>query len=303
MVKLVIRLALVALSASLGNLISTPDVPPNFPLLLPKYTRILTTFVCGIIGYFLPDLLVVVTKLGIARLAEDITSRIVSQLQSLPRISPPQLLLSKNTNRYKLKTKRFINPMIVDTSAIIDGRLLEIAGTGFLFGELIIIPSVLGELRHIADSGNDLRRARGRYGLNILEKLKEIKYVKSEILKEEPQGKDVDEKLLKLAKRLKARIITTDFNLNKVARISGVKVLNVNELANAVKTVALPGEEVEVKLIHKGKEKNQGIGYLPDGTMIVVENGAELVGKTVKTKVARILQTPAGRMVFVRLIS
>ncbi len=302
LVKIIIRLVLAIILASIGNVLARSNVPPNAPIQLPEYTGIIATFVSAIIGFFLPDLITVVARMGVARLAEDIAERLLSQLPSLPNITQSRLPLPvRSKNQAKLASK-FSNPLILDTSAIIDGRLAEIVETGFLTGTLLLTPAVLAELRYIADSADTLKRARGRRGLEILEKLRKSKNVKVEVLKTEPDGKDVDDKLLKIAKVFKAKIITTDFNLNKVAAVSGVKVLNVNELANAVKTVALPGEEMKVKIIHKGKEKDQGIGYLPDGTMIVVEQGAALVGKTVSVKVARILQTVAGRMVFVKPI-
>ena len=287
------------IAAGVGKILAEPNIPPNAPVNLPVYTGVVAAFVFGIIGFFLPDFLSVVAKLGIARLAEDITVRIISQMPTLPKISQPYLRLPGRKVGQN-QSQKLANPVVLDTSAVIDGRLAEIAETGFLAGTVVIIPAVLSELRHIADSGDDLKRARGRRGLEILEQLRKNKYLKVEILKAEPEGKDVDDKLLKTAKSLKAKIVTTDFNLNKVATVSGVKILNVNELTNAVKTVALPGEEMKIKVIHKGKEKDQGVGYLPDGTMVVVEQGANLVGKTVEVKVARILQTVAGRMVFVK---
>jgi uncharacterized protein YacL len=194
------------------------------------------------------------------------------------------------------------SPKLVDTSAIIDGRIIDIAGAGFIEGTLIVPRFVLDELQLISDSTDSLRRQRGRRGLDILGNLKKEGDAKVDIL--EKDYKDitgVDSKLVRLAKDLNGTIITVDFNLNKVARLQGVKVLNVNELANALKAIVLPGEEIPVRVVKEGKEANQGIAYLDDGTMVVVEDGKKLIGKDINGLVTSVLQTPAGRMVFVRL--
>ena len=199
--------------------------------------------------------------------------------------------------------KIFQNPVLIDTSAIIDGRVLEVAQAGFLEGTLLIPRFILGELQHIADSSDPLRRGRGRRGFEIIDQLKKIRGLKVEVTDLDTiNAKKPDDKLVQLGKKMKARIVTTDYNLNRVANISGVKILNVNELANLLKTVLLPGEEVSVKVIQEGKEKDQGVGYLPDGTMIVIEGGSKMVGDTVHTQVTRVFQTVAGRMIFVKPI-
>ena len=191
--------------------------------------------------------------------------------------------------------------MVVDTSALIDGRLSEIVESGFLYGTLIIPNFVLSELQHISDSANSLKRGRGRRGFEVVEQIKKSKNVKTNIYDTGNSSlKNVDDKLLKLAKGWKAKIVTTDFNLNKIASVSGVKILNVNELSNSVKTPLIPGEVIDVKVIQEGKEKNQGVGYLPDGTMIVVEDGGDQLGKKVTATVSRVLQTAAGRMIFAK---
>lgn len=189
--------------------------------------------------------------------------------------------------------------IVVDTSAVIDGRLAEIANTGFLFGTLLIPRLVLEELQHIADSTDPIRRAKGRRGLEVLTSLEKNKDVTIEIIETEGKVKTVDAKLVQIAKERGAAIMTTDYNLNRVAEIQRVNVLNVNELSNALRPVVLPGEELMVKIVSKGKEKNQGVGYLPDGTMIVVENGEQMVGQEVVAEVNRALQTVAGKMIFV----
>jgi uncharacterized protein YacL len=189
--------------------------------------------------------------------------------------------------------------IVVDTSVIIDGRIENLAKTGFVTEKLIVPHFVVLELQKIADSSNTLKRNRGRRGLEILKSLQKAKRVKVEITEEDyPKIKAVDSKLVKLAKDREASILTTDYNLNRVAGISGVLVLNVNELTNALKTVLLPSEEITVKVVQEGKEKGQGVGYLEDGTMLVVENGARYIGQEVKCEVKRIFQTDAGKMFF-----
>jgi uncharacterized protein YacL len=190
--------------------------------------------------------------------------------------------------------------IIVDTSVIIDGRIENLAKTGFVTERLIIPHFVVLELQRIADSANALKRNRGRRGLEILKSLQKEKKIRVEIVENDYHKiRAVDSKLMKLAKEMKASILTTDYNLNKVAGISGIRVLNMNELASALKAVLLPGEKIKVKVIQEGKEKSQGVGYLEDGTMIVVENGAQYLGKEINCEVKRIFQTDAGKMFFV----
>lgn len=192
-------------------------------------------------------------------------------------------------------------PKILDTSVIIDGRIADIANTGFIEGKFIVPHFVLEELRHIADSSDDLKRTKGRRGLDILNTMQQEQTVDFEISTTDfPNIKEVDMKLLKLAETLNGVVLTNDFNLNKVAQFQGMKVLNINELANAVKPVLLPGEELEIAIIKEGKESNQGVAYLDDGTMIVVEGGKKLVGQTIVVVVTSVLQTAAGRMIFAR---
>jgi len=194
------------------------------------------------------------------------------------------------------------NNKILDTSAIIDGRIADIVDTGFLEGTLIIPQFVLKELQHIADSHDPMRRSRGRRGLDVLKRLQENGTVRVKISSQDfPKIQEVDEKLIALAKRMKAKIITTDYNLNQVAQLQEIEVLNVNELSGALRPVVLPGEEMDVFILRQGKEPQQGVGYLDDGTMIVVENGKGYIGKKVKIEVSSLLQTPSGRMIFGRV--
>ncbi|MDY6907437.1 MAG: PIN domain nuclease [Chloroflexota bacterium] len=192
--------------------------------------------------------------------------------------------------------------VIVDTSAIIDGRIADISETGFIPGRLIIPRFVLDELQHIADSYDTMRRNRGRRGLDILAKIQKDAYIPIEISEMDIEDvPDVDGKLVKLAKVFGCAIITNDFNLNRVAELQGVQVLNINELANAVRPVVLPGEDMELHIIQEGKEMGQGVGFLDDGTMVVVEGGKRHINSTMNVMVTRVLQTSAGRMIFAQL--
>jgi len=188
---------------------------------------------------------------------------------------------------------------IVDTSAIIDGRIADIGQAGFIPGSLIIPRFVLNELHHIADSYDPVRRNRGRRGLEVLAKLQKQPNINVDISEMDVKDiPDVDNKLVKLAKIFGCAIITNDFNLNRVAELQGVHVLNINELANALKPVVLPGEEMEVRIVQEGKELGQGVGFLDDGTMIVVEDGRRYINTSIGVVVTRVLQTAAGRMIF-----
>lgn len=189
--------------------------------------------------------------------------------------------------------------ILLDTSVIIDGRIADIARTGFLLGTLVVPRFVLNEVQYIADSSDGMRRARGRRGLEILDKLQGANEVAIEFSEADPvEIAQVDDKLIALAMQQGAAVLTTDFNLNRVARLQGVLVLNINELANSVKSVLLPGEEMMIRVIQEGKEVNQGVGYLEDGTMVVVESGRRLIGQDVPVQVTKVLQTNAGRLIF-----
>ena len=192
--------------------------------------------------------------------------------------------------------------ILVDTSAIIDGRIADISQTGFIGGTLLIPRFVLEELQHIADSADSLRRNRGRRGLEMLNKLQKESEVPLKITEADADdAQDVDGKLVRLAKNFHCPIVTSDFNLNRVAELQGVRVLNINELANAVKPVILPGEELELRIIQEGKEFGQGLGFLDDGTMVVVEGGKRYINTEQTVVVTRVLQTVAGRMIFAHL--
>ncbi len=198
-----------------------------------------------------------------------------------------------------LKVDKNERRILVDTSAIIDGRIGDIVATGFIPGALLVPRFVLAELQNIADSEDPLRRGRGRRGLEILNEMRQNDSLRLDIIEEDPTNvKEVDHKLVYLAKKHNTNILTTDYNLNRVATIEGVKILNINELANSIRAVVLPGEVMKVNVVQAGKAKNQGVGYLPDGTMIVVDSGDKLIGKEVECEVTRIFQTVAGKMIF-----
>lgn len=208
----------------------------------------------------------------------------------------------KEGERSKKANKKAIPPKILDTSVIIDGRIADICKTGFIEGKLIVPQFVLDELRHIADSADDMKRVRGRRGLDILNMIQEERNIDVEVTSQDFDNiAEVDIKLLKLASVLNGKVVTNDYNLNKVAQVQGVEVLNINELSNAVKPIAIPGEEMVVTIVKEGKENQQGVAYLDDGTMIVVENGKHNIGETRSVVVTSILQTPAGRMIFARI--
>lgn len=223
------------------------------------------------------------------------------QYDNLVRLFPRLDFSRSASDKVKTKTTKNQAQILADTSAIIDGRIADIASTGFIPGKLLVPRFVLAELQNIADSEDALRRSKGRRGLEMLNRLRENDRVKIDIVEDNPEKiKEVDAKLVYLARKHKTDILTTDYNLNRVATIQSVKVLNVNELSQALRAVVLPGEQMVVRVVQAGKEKNQGVGYLEDGTMIVVEGGDKLIGQEVNTEVTRIFQTVAGKMIFTK---
>ena len=212
----------------------------------------------------------------------------------------PRFTLGSSLSDFSRKATEDV--VLLDTSVIIDGRIADISQTGFIRSTMLVPHFVLNELQHIADSPDSLRRNRGRRGLELLRRLQEDSLVPVQVTDIDVDGvKGADDKLVMLAKQLTCPIITNDFNLNNVARLQGVIVLNINELANAVKTIILPGETMTVKIIQEGKERDQGVAYLNDGTMVVIENGKQYLDSTVEVAVTKILQTTAGRMIFAKL--
>lgn len=211
--------------------------------------------------------------------------------------------IKKNTavKEKKSKNNSKVSPKVLDTSVIIDGRILDICETGFIEGPLVIPNFVLDELRHISDSADSLKRVRGRRGLDILNNIQKELPIETQIWEGDfPDIAEVDSKLLKLAQKLNGKVITNDYNLNKVAEVQGVPVLNINELSNAIKPIVVSGEEMTVEVVKAGKEASQGVAYLDDGTMIVIEDGKKYVGNSITVVVTSVLQTAAGRMIFAK---
>ncbi len=292
--SLSVRLLSGLILASLGFWITNNLLPKTGLLQFSFISSFMIPLFWGALGIFLVPILGGLFRRWVGLFVQRVASEVAAQLRE--RFPTPKSKVVK----IKVPVSEGMKALL-DTSAIIDGRIADIVKTGFLCGTILVPRFVLSELQHIADSDDDLRRGRGRRGFQILDELKKDKRITLKIIDQEVTADNVDEKLLKLSKILHSDIITTDYNLNKVAQISGIKILNVNELANSVKTVALPGEEMVVKVIQDGKEKGQGVGYLADGTMIVVENGRQFVGQTITVVVSRILQTVAGRMIFTQL--
>lgn len=226
---------------------------------------------------------------------EDITALLVNIKKPINKEKKSKELLKE------AKEEKSEIPKVLDTSVIIDGRIFDICETGFIEGPLIIPNFVLVELRHVSDSADSLKRNRGRRGLDILNKIQKELTIETRIVDDDfPKIPEVDIKLLKLAQKMNGKVITNDYNLNKVAEFQGVPVLNINELSNAIKPVVLPGEEMVVDIVKDGKESSQGVAYLDDGTMIVVEGGRKHIGETKDVIVTSVLQTAAGRMIFAK---
>ena len=235
---------------------------------------------------------------------DDFINLIQKRLEKKPKDLDASKDKGKDKNKDDAKIVNVISavqPKILDTSVIIDGRIADIVKTGFIEGPLIIPTFVLDELRHISDSSDALKRNRGRRGLDILNRIQNEAVVLVEVVERDFDDlNEVDSKLIRLAQVMNGKVMTNDYNLNKVAEIQRVPVLNINDLANAVKVVVIPGEEMFVQVIKEGKEQFQGIGYLDDGTMIVVEGGKKLIGETLNVVVTSVLQTAAGRMIFAK---
>lgn len=257
---------------------------------------LLTRPILGIHDLFGP-LLVILINLVAAVIGADICVKRKSDITNM------LLNFKKNSSVRDKKSKGQVKstPKVLDTSVIIDGRIFGICETGFIEGPLIIPNFVLDELRHISDSADSLKRTRGRRGLDILNKIQKELPIETEVWEGDfPNIAEVDSKLLKLAQLLNGKVITNDYNLNKVAEVQGVPVLNINELSNAIKPVVIPGEEMTIEIVKEGKEYTQGVAYLDDGTMIVVEDGKKHMGKTIVVLVTSVLQTAAGRMIFAK---
>jgi uncharacterized protein YacL len=234
----------------------------------------------------------------IGAIADEVSKSLIIRL--------PGMLKRPRRRSQSRKTKKIEYGIFLDTSAIIDGRIFDVIYLGFLYGVIVITPSILLELKHIADSQDTVKRERGRKGLEGLEKLRKSKKIKVIIVSDEDekrfQGKEVDENLIKIAKFHKGKLITCDYNLEKKATIENVTAININALANCLKVIAVPGEALHIKISHQGKDPTQGVGYLDDGTMIVVENGSTFIGKSLDVVVSRVIQTVTGRILFAKKI-
>lgn len=233
----------------------------------------------------------------IGLIADEVAKILVDRLPHLVKAQ-------RKKTKDKTKQNKIENAILLDTSAIIDGRIFDVIDLGIINGAVVILDCVLLELKHIADSQDAVKRERGRKGLEMLEALKRTKKVKVSIQSENGKNKldEVDELLILLAKSYKGKIITCDYNLEKKANIQGVLAININALANCLKVRAVPGESLHIKVLHQGKDLTQGVGYLDDGTMIVVENASDDVGNTIDVVVARVIQTTAGRILFAKKI-
>jgi uncharacterized protein YacL len=266
--------------------------------LLVAFLMVLSVSSIPILGQVLPILLTVILGYLGFRVGYKKRDEIVGLFSSSKAIR--EAARETREKGRKEQTPRFEHK-ILDTSVIIDGRIADICRTGFLEGTLVIPSFVLEELRHIADSSDILKRNRGRRGLDILNQIQKELHVRVLIYEKDFDDiQEVDSKLIKLAKLLNGKVVTNDFNLNKVCELQGVPVLNINDLANAVKPVVLPGEELTVQVIKDGKEHGQGVAYLDDGTMIVVEGGKDYIGNHIDVLVTSVLQTSAGRMIFAK---
>lgn len=229
-------------------------------------------------------------------LADEVAKTVINRLPLVPH---------QGKKKNFKKAKKIENAVFLDTSAIIDGRVFDIINIGMLSGQFVILESILSELKHIADSQDTVKRERGRKGLALLEKMKKTRGIKSVIIhdgSDNGDSKEVDEKLISSARAYKGKIITCDYNLEKKASISGVIAININTLATLLKIKAVPGEALHIRVLHKGKDITQGVGYLDDGTMLVVEHAAPEIGREIDVIVSRVIQTTAGRILFAKKI-
>lgn len=296
--RFILRLILAFIFATFAVIFSSLIPPIGEPQ--SAILRTLLTLAAGGIGYLaFPAVAKSVRLISLSLFnfaVRGVSSEVLNQILRISK--QPHLPFSHPTPQ--VGSVALTKPQILDTSAIIDGRILDVSRTGFISGLILIPQFVLTELQQVADSSDELKRTRGRKGFETVEELKKLKNTRVEIWDKDQKGKDVDERIMNLAKSLHGKIITTDFNLNRLASVSGITVLNVNDLANAVKTVAVPGEKLTIKVVHIGKDPSQGVGYLVDGTMVVVTGGAAKIGRELKLEVTKSLQIPAGRMIFAK---
>lgn len=299
--KILIRIALALLFLILGFEFSNTLFFRENPLFgIPFLAEVLISVCSAFIGFYYIPILGKRVKNWLETLVVKTVSDIVSNFweQQNKRIQHARRDKQKQKaqeNERKMR-EQISNGILLDTSVLIDGRILDLVKTGFVDNLLVIPTFVINELHLISDSEETLKRQKGRRGLDVINDLKKITKVLTPTFTNKNNGVDTD--LVKYAKQYKIKLMTLDFNLNKVAQASGLRVLNLNELANAVKIAILPGEKLNVKIVQEGKEKQQGVGYLEDGTMLVVEGAKQMVGEEVLTKVSRVIQTNAGKMIF-----
>ena len=303
--KYALRVLFALTGAVLGFMLSKSQIFSHLPTFgYHTILEVLISLGMAWVGFYLLPLVLVKIKFWIettiANIVSDIVTNFWNQQSKHIQDARREKQKSKAEEEKKKKEDDMKNAVVIDTSVLIDGRLLDIVNAGFCDKTLIVPNPVIDELQLVADNKNAIKRQRGRRGLDIVKNLKK----KSKVLLVDVNTgeKEVDKKLVKYAKEHKLPLMTLDFNLNKVAKLSGVFVMNLNDLVNALKTVYLPGEEFLIKIIQEGKEKKQGIGYLSDGTMVIVEDAKDKVGTEINVKVAKIIQSSAGKIIFCNFV-
>jgi uncharacterized protein YacL len=300
-VRLISTLVLAIIGFNFGN----SEFFQIFPLFGIRYSaEVLTTIVAILIGYYVVPEILSQIQYWFERLIVNTVVAVVSNFWDLQskRIQEQRRVKQKtkaDTEKAKLDSA-LKAAVVVDTSVLIDGRILEIIKLNFLDVPLIVPQEVIDELHLLSDSKDNLKRAKGRRGLDILKDIKKKTELIIKPIKNGGTENGVDKLLVKFCKDNNVKMATLDFNLSKVAVVNGIKVLNINSLANSIKTVLLPGEEIEVKIIHEGKEKQQGVGYLEDGTMLIIEDAKDKVGQVLKVSVTKVIQSPAGKIIFLK---
>jgi len=299
--SLVLRIVCAVLFFALGFFVSRAIIFSDLALFgTHTIIEVLVGGALSVFGYFVFPLLLVKMKYWLEELVVATVSSIVTVFwdQQSKRIQQARRDKQKTKAEEKsLKEKQEIeNAILLDTSVLVDGRLLDVVKAGFMDRPFIIPQNVLNELQKLSDTKSKVKRNRGRMGLDLVKELKKRTRVLIPDIK--TKEKQVDRILIEYAKEKKVKLMTMDFNLNKVAKVSGIKVLNMNDLINALKTVMLPGEDFNVKVLQQGKEKKQGIGYLSDGTMVIIENGTDKVGQDISVRVLKVIQSSAGKIVF-----
>ncbi len=306
----VVKVLLGVLFYTLTFILSNTLIFKAYPFLnIPFFGEFILATALGLFGFHTVPLIFFSTKRWIEAFIQAAVSNIVwdfwEQQSKRMQTARRRRQRDRHQSDKKRMQEKYEGGVVIDTSILIDGRIINIAKAGFFPGtQALILNSVINELHALSDSADDLKRQKGRRGLDNIEELKKI--TRAKVIKEDLGKKDtleVDKRLLFFAKNLGLRLMTLDFNLNKVAKTQNVKVLNLNELVESIKPEMIPGEKVKVKVVQKGKSKKQGVAYLPDGTMIVVEDGEPFVGEEVEVEVSRLIQSPAGKMIFSKILN